>query len=58
MLRPWLVGVFLANILAVGLIVVLAASRPPDAFSMLLAAVAVEVGALAAIQAVAFGRPA
>jgi hypothetical protein len=53
-LRPWLVGVLTANIVAATLIAALAAVRPWDgAFTVLLAAVAVEVAAFAISQAVA-----
>ena len=57
-LRPWLVGVLIANIVAATLIAAFAAVRPWDgAFTVLLAAVAIEVAAFAASQAVAL-RPA
>jgi hypothetical protein len=53
-----LIRVLVANILATGLIGVLAVIRPPDGFSLLLVAVAVEVAAFAASQAIAVRRPA
>jgi hypothetical protein len=55
-LRPWLVGVLAANILAVVVITLLAATRSPDAYSLLLAAVALEVAAFAVVQGVALRR--
>ncbi|MEJ3748426.1 hypothetical protein WEI85_34715 [Actinomycetes bacterium KLBMP 9797] len=58
-LRPWLAGVLLANVVAATLIAVLAAVRPWDgAFTVLLAAVAVEVAAFAISQAVALRQTA
>jgi hypothetical protein len=57
-LRPWLVRVLVANVLAASAIVALVATRPPDGFSLLLAAVAVEVAAFAVSQAVALRRTA
>ncbi|MGX6601805.1 hypothetical protein ACWKSP_06665 [Micromonosporaceae bacterium Da 78-11] len=58
-LRPWLVAVFVANIVVATLIAVFAAVRPPDGwFTLLLAAVAVEIAAFAVSQAVALRRPA
>jgi hypothetical protein len=56
-LRPWLARILVANVLAAGLIAALAVNRSPDAFSLLLLAVAAEVGAFAAVQAVALRRP-
>jgi uncharacterized membrane protein YfcA len=56
LLRPWLIRVLAANIVAVGLIGALAATRPPDALSLLLVAVAVEVAAFAVVQASALRR--
>jgi hypothetical protein len=55
-LRPWLVLVLAANVVAASAILALVAARPPDGFSLLLAAVAVEVAAFAASQAVALRR--
>jgi hypothetical protein len=55
-LRPWLIGVLAANIVAVGLIGALAAFRPPDALSVLLVAVALEVAGFAVVQASALRR--
>ncbi|WP_406078335.1 hypothetical protein [Micromonospora sp. NBC_00858] len=58
-LRPWLVGVLIANVVAATLIAVFAAVRPWDgAFTVLLAAVAVEVAAFAVSQAVALRQAA
>ena len=54
--RPWLIRVLAANIVAVGLIGALAATRPPDALSLLLVAVALEVAAFAVVQASALRR--
>jgi hypothetical protein len=56
LLRPWLVRVRAANIVAVVLIVALAAARPRDALSLLLVAVALEVAAFAVVQAAALRR--
>jgi hypothetical protein len=55
-LRPWLVRVLVANVLAAGLIGALAVIRPRDGFSLLLVAVAVEVAAFAVSQAIALRR--
>ncbi|MFC6017923.1 hypothetical protein ACFP2T_17110 [Plantactinospora solaniradicis] len=53
-LRPWLVGVLAVNVVAATLIAAFAEVRPWDgAFTLLLAAVAVEVAAFAVSQAVA-----
>lgn len=57
-LRPWLVRVLTANIVAAVSIAGLAVTRPRDAVSVLLLAVALEVAAFAASQAVALRRPA
>ncbi|WP_328474122.1 hypothetical protein OHA21_14330 [Actinoplanes sp. NBC_00393] len=59
-LRRWLVGVFSANVVAAGAIGVVAAVRPWDALvSLLLVAVAVEVGGFAVSQAaILFREPA
>jgi hypothetical protein len=57
-LRPWLVRVLVANVMAAVVIGALAVIRPLDAFSLLLAAVAVEVAAFAASQVIALRRPA
>ena len=54
--RPWLAGVLVANVVAAGAIAALAASRPRDAFALLLAAVSAEVAAFAVSQAVALRR--
>lgn len=56
-LRPWLIVVLTANVVAAGLIAILAATRPYDVFTVLLAAVAVEVAAFAASQAAALRQP-
>lgn len=55
-LRPWLLGVLAANTVAAGLAAALAVTRPRDALSLLLLAVAVEVAAFAVSQAVALRR--
>ena len=55
-LRPWLIRVLAANVVAVGLIGALAATRPPDALSLLLVAVVLEVAAFAVVQASALRR--
>lgn len=55
-LRPWLIRVLAANIVAVGLLGALAASRPPDALSLVLVAVALEVTTFAVVQASALLR--
>jgi hypothetical protein len=55
-LRPWLIRVLAANIVAVGLIGALAATRRPDALSVLLVAVALEIAAFAVVQASALRR--
>lgn len=55
-LRPWLIRVLGANLVAVGLLVALAAARPLDALSVLLIAVALEITAFAAVQASALRR--
>ncbi|MDM4719356.1 hypothetical protein QTQ03_07005 [Micromonospora sp. WMMA1363] len=58
-LRGWLVGVLVANVVAAAAIATVAATRPWDgAFTVLLAAVAVEVAAFAVSQAVALRRDA
>jgi len=57
-LRPWLLRVCVANVLAAGLIAALAVSRPLDAVSVALVAVSIEVAVFAVSQAVALGRPA
>jgi hypothetical protein len=54
MLRPWLVGVLTANVVAATLLAAFAVVRPWDgAFTVLVAAVAVEVAAFAVSQALA-----
>ena len=58
LLRPWLARILVANVVAAGLIAALALKRSPDAFSIVLLAVAVEVSAFAAAQAVAYRRTA
>ncbi|MGX7676688.1 hypothetical protein [Plantactinospora sp. DSM 117369] len=56
-LRPWLVAVLTANVVAATLLAAFAAVRPWDgAFTVLLAAVAVEVAAFAVSQAVALRK--
>ena len=57
-LRPWLLRVYVTNVLAAGLIAALAVSRPLDAVSVALVAVSIEVAVFAVSQAVALGRPA
>ncbi|MEU5943703.1 hypothetical protein ABZ807_32150 [Micromonospora sp. NPDC047548] len=58
-LRPWLVGVLIANVVAATLIAVFVAVRPWDGlFTVLSAAVAVEVAAFAISQAVALRKAA
>jgi hypothetical protein len=58
-LRPWLVGVLVANVAASALISGFVTVRPWDgAFSVLLIAVAIEVALFAVSQAVALRRPA
>ncbi|MFG1775826.1 hypothetical protein ACGFIR_21170 [Micromonospora sp. NPDC049051] len=53
-LRPWLMVVLIANVVAATLLAAFAAVPPWDgAFTLLVAAVAVEVGAFAVSQAVA-----
>ncbi|MBG0565982.1 hypothetical protein [Actinoplanes aureus] len=56
-LRPWLIGVLTANVLAAGAIGAAAAIRPWDALvTLLLAAVAVEVAGFAVSQAALLRR--
>jgi hypothetical protein len=54
--RPWLVRVLVANVLAASAIVALVATRPLDGLSILLAAVAVEVAGFAVCQALVLRR--
>lgn len=51
--RPWLVTVLAANVVAAGAVAALAMSRPAGAFALLLGAVSAEVAAFAVSQAVA-----
>jgi hypothetical protein len=55
-LRPWLVRVLVANLVAAAAIIGLAISRPRDGVSLLLLAVALEVAAFAVSQALALRR--
>ena len=55
-LRPWLVRVLAANLVAACLVAALAVVRPFDGLSVLLIAVSVEVATFAAVQAIAVRR--
>lgn len=55
-LRTWLAVVLAANVVSAVLVATLAVTRPLDALSLLLLAVAVEVAAFAALQGLALRR--